>query len=401
MDTVRRLLAAAVAISALTTGFVVSAPSVEASPSAGFYTNLPANLAKLKLGALIRSEPETDFLPTLDGESAAYRILYRSTGQLGGPVAVSGMVFVPNGKAPRSRWPIVAWNHGTSGVGDQCNPSRWPDLYDDGQWDLYLDQVDNLLKQGYLVVATDYEGLGTPGLHTYLQTDGLARAVIDGVRAARNLVPNTSARWAAIGHSEGGQASIGAGELAASYGKGLTYLGAVAYAPSQHLELAIDGIAGDKFSAPYLAYMAVGMRSIDPGFDYSRFVGPLYASRMSDAETHCFDEWFYLDNLGSNPTPATALAPGWASDPTVQTYLRNATVGQRKGAGPILVLQGTGDGLYATYDRFLADICATGTKVHGITYPNISHDHVLVKGGPDALTWLADRFAGRPAPNDC
>jgi len=143
------------------------------------------------------------------------------------------------------------------------------------------------------------------------------------------------------------------------------------------------------------------MRSIDPSFDYSRFVGPLYASRMSDAESHCFDEWFYLDNLGVSPTPQTALNPDWASDPTVQRYFDLSVVGERRGAAPILVLQGTGDGLYATYSQFLSGICATGTKVHGITYNNISHDHVLVQGAADAYSWLADRFAGKPAPNDC
>ena len=372
-----------------------------AAPSDGFYTNVPSNLAKLKPGALIRSEPESTFLPTLDGQSAAYRIMYRSTGQLGAPVAVGGMVFVPKGKAPRGGWPIVAWNHGTSGVGDQCNPSRWPDMYDGGQWDLYADQIDELLKRGYVVSATDYEGLGTAGLHTYLLTDGLGRAVIDGVKATRALVPNTSSRWAAIGHSEGGQASLGAGELAATYGKGLTYVGAVGYAPSQHLEEAVIPIASDKFAAPYLAYMAVGMRSIDPAFDYASFVGPLYADRMGDGEEHCFDEWFYLDNLGVNPAPDTALDANWASDPTVQRYFDLSVVGLRKAAAPILVLQGTGDGLYATFEAFLDEICATGSAVHGITYPNISHDHVLPQGQADALSWLADRFAGRPAPSDC
>ncbi len=376
-------------------------PGASAAPSPGFYDAPMANLAKVKPGAVLRSEPETSFLATLDGFSKAYRILYRSTGQVGQPVAVGGMVFVPKGKAPRSGWPVVAWDHGTSGIGDQCNPSRWPDMYDGGQWDLYADQIDNLLKQGYVVTASDYEGLGTAGLHTYLLTDALGRVTIDAVRAARTVVPGTSAKWAAIGHSEGGQAALGAGELAATYGKGLTYVGAVGYAPSQHLEEGVTAIASDKFAAPYLAYIAVGMRSIDPTFDYADFVGPLYADRMGQAETHCFDEWFYLDNLGQNPTPATALNPNWALDPTVQRYFDLSVVGQRRGAAPVLVLQGTGDGLYATYDAFLADICATGTTVHGITYPNISHDHVMPQGAADALAWLSDRFAGRPAPNDC
>jgi hypothetical protein len=370
-----------------------------AAPSAGFYDQVPSNLVRLKAGALISSEKETDFLQPFGHAGAAYRILYRSTGQLGAPDTVGGMVFVPKGRAPRGGWPVVAWDHGTSGVGDQCNPSRWPDLYDGGQWRGYEDQVDNLLAQGYLVVATDYEGLGTPGLHTYLLTDALGRATIDGVRAAKALVPSAGSRWAVIGHSEGGQAALGAGELASTYGKGLTYVGAVAYAPSSHLEQLVT--EPDKFSSPYLAYMAVGMRSIDPGFVYANFVGPLYADRMDLAEQHCFDEWFYLDNYGLQPTLENTVNPNWASDPTVKAYFAETQVAKRPSSGPVLVLQGTGDGLYSVYPQLMSDLCAHGTVAHGITYANVSHDRVIDTGWADARDWLAGRFAGGAAPNDC
>jgi pimeloyl-ACP methyl ester carboxylesterase len=243
-------------------------------------------------------------------------------------------------------------------------------------------------------------------MHTYLNTDAEARAMIDGVVAThgvvatRALVPSAGTKWAAVGHSQGGQAAIGSGELAAR-AKGLTYVGAVGFAPAQHLMEGIEAIASDKFSAPYLAYMAVGMRATHPGFDYARFVGPLYADRMATAETHCFDEWFYLDNLGLNPTPETALNPGWSQDAAVLEYFAASDIGLRHGAGPVLYLQGTSDGLYATYDAFIGDLCGSGTPVHGISYTNVSHDRVLDTGWADTRTWLADRFAGRPAPSDC
>ena len=393
----RRLLAAAVTALALVLPAMVQPAG--AAPSAGFYDQVPSNLARLKPGTLIASEKETDFLTPFNNVSVAYRILYRSTGQLGEPITVGGMVFMPKGKAPRSGWPVVAWDHGTSGVGDQCNPSRWPGLYDGGQWRGYESQIDQLAGQGYVVAASDYEGLGTPGLHTYLLSDALGRATIDAVRAALAMVPSAGTRWAAIGHSEGGQAALAAGELAASYGKGLTYLGAVGYAPSNHLQSLVT--QPDKFSSPYLAFMAVGMRSIDPTFDYANFVGPLYADRMNLAEEHCFDEWFYLDNQGLKPTIENTVNPNWASDPTVQTYFAETQIAQRPSAGPVLVLQGTGDGLYGVYPQLMADLCAQGTAAHGITYPNVSHDRVLDAGWADARAWLAARFAGKPAPNDC
>jgi len=47
--------------------------------------------------------------------------------------------------------------------------------------------LDNYTKRGYAVVATDYEGLGTPGTQAYLVGDGEAHGALDIMRAARNI----------------------------------------------------------------------------------------------------------------------------------------------------------------------------------------------------------------------
>ncbi len=337
----------------------------------------------------------------------AKRILYRSTGQTGNPITVSGMVFIPKGKAPAGGWPIVAWGHGTSGVGDACAPSKHPDLYDNTNWPVYLKQVNRLLKQGYLVVASDFEGLGTPGVHSYLMSDALGKATIDGVRAAKSLVPKSSKKWAAMGHSEGGEASIAAGEWAGSYGSGLDYRGAVAYAPANNnlaqLEYVIaNPSAIDSNSAPYLAYEAVGMRTLNPSFDYSSFLGPLFTTRMADAENHCWTEWFLTDNSDITPTFENSLNPNWDSDPTVQAYFTAIdNVGKRPAAGPVLILQGMNDGLYGVLPILQGDMCSQNTKVHAIAYEGIDHDGSVNAGWPDARKWLAKRFAGKKVPNDC
>ena len=41
------------------------------------------------------------------------------------------------------------------------------------------------IKAGYAVVRTDYDGLGTPGVHQYLVGTSEGRSVLDAVRAAR------------------------------------------------------------------------------------------------------------------------------------------------------------------------------------------------------------------------
>jgi acetyl esterase/lipase len=384
-------LAAAIAVSGLKT---------IAAPSPGFYTNVPSHLERYKPGDLIKSEPEMDLAPALRG-TVAYRIMYRSIGALREAVAETGMVFVPNGLPPSAGWPVVVWGHGTSGVGDACAPSKDPYMFDGGSWTGYADMIKNLVDEGYIVTAPDYEGLGVPGLHTYLNTDSEARAMIDAVTAARILIPQTGVRWIAVGHSEGGQAAVGAGELAAEE-NGFAYLGAVAFAPATHITIdGLQALAGLKGWAPYLGYMAVGIRATHPGFDYSRFVGPDFLTLMPLAEQDCWDQWFIRDTMRVNPTPATALSPNWQQDPAVLDFMAASDVGSRPGLGPVLYLQGTADALYSGYQLFIQNLCAHGTPVHAITYNNVSHDRVLTTGWADARTWLADRFAGRPAPNDC
>jgi pimeloyl-ACP methyl ester carboxylesterase len=114
---------------------------------------------------------------------------------------------------------------------EDCAPSLMPDLAGT-IWGLA-----GMMAQGYVVVATDYPGLGVPGMiHPYLIGASEGRAVLDSVRAARDL-PDAGAsnRLAVWGHSQGGQASLYTGELAASYAPDLKLVGVAAAAPATYL----------------------------------------------------------------------------------------------------------------------------------------------------------------------
>ena len=99
----------------------------------------------------------------------------------------------------------------------------------------------DMLAPGYVVVATDYPGLGVPGIHPYLIGVSEGRAVLDSVRAARAL-PDAGAsnRFAVWGHSQGGHASLYTGELAASYAPDLKLVGVAAAAPATYLAELFD-----------------------------------------------------------------------------------------------------------------------------------------------------------------
>lgn len=370
-----------------------------AAPGADFYTSVPSDLAQFPRGKLLKVEPETDFSPVLQAFHSAYRVMYRSIDQLGKARAVTGMVFVPRGRAPDGGWPVVAWAHGTAGVGAQCAPSRYPDLY--GNWPVYAIQINRLLSQGWLVVATDYIGLGPAGTSPYLQAISEAFAVIDSVKAARQLVPEAGRRWAAIGHSQGGQAAVAVAEMARDDAEDLTFIGAAAYAPSQHFELSFDTMAHSRESAPYLGYVAAGIKALNPAFDASKFLGPDYLERLQAAETHCFDQWFGPDQQGVQPAGANVLNPHWHRDPTVRQWVAAHQNGWRKATAPLLLMQGTKDGLFKTYPQYLSELCDAGSTVASQLYPGVDHDQLLEAAWPQARRFLSDRFHGRPADNKC
>ena len=119
---------------------------------------------------------------------------------------MTGTVLVPTaawtGGGPR---PIVSFVAGTQGVGDGCAPSKSVTTglnYEQGN-------IQTLLDQGWAVAVTDYEGLGTPGVHTYVIKDAEAHAVLDIVRAAMRLPGSgiaTNAPVGLYGYSQGGGA---------------------------------------------------------------------------------------------------------------------------------------------------------------------------------------------------
>lgn len=203
-----------------------------------FYTP-PDPLPPGDPGELIRSEP----MPLVyepSGQLGRWvatgtRIMYRSNDARGDPVAVSGTYFEPErpwpGAGPR---PLIAFAPGTQGQGDQCAPSRifGQSIHFSSGLDITLGYeelfVATMVARGFAVVVTDYEGLGTPGVHTYVNRLAEAQAVLDAARAAKHL-PGTSlipdgpvALW---GYSQGGGASAAAAELAESYAPDLHLVG--------------------------------------------------------------------------------------------------------------------------------------------------------------------------------
>ncbi len=182
-----------------------------------------------------------DFERTTDGRSVrSARVVYRSTsGDDGSPTVVSGTVFTPLGQPPSGGWPVVSLGHGTLGWQEDCGPSLSVSLLGE------VETVNGFIKRGYAVAMTDYQGLGSPGIHPYSDAKTAGLNVIDAVRALRHTFGDVSTRWVALGGSQGGGAAWAANEQAATYAPELALLGAVGLSPAADVTGLVDkAVAG-------------------------------------------------------------------------------------------------------------------------------------------------------------
>ena len=169
-----------------------------------------ADLSGSGPGSLVSAMTMPEFSRTPQGSQMnAARVVYRSTnGDTGEPTEVSGSVFVPQGSAPAGGWPVVAFGHGTVGIDEPCAPSLSGTLLGMTEW------VVKLTDLGFAVAFADFQGLGAPGVHPYLDSRTAGLNMIDSVRALQRTFGDVSDRWAALGGSQGGGAVWAVGEQA-------------------------------------------------------------------------------------------------------------------------------------------------------------------------------------------
>ncbi|MDT3397336.1 alpha/beta fold hydrolase [Streptomyces sp. B1866] len=324
------------------------------------------------------------------GAGIASRITYTSTTVGGEPTVVSGLVFAPSTKAPTGGWPVVSWAHGTTGLGDSCAPSANPLSAD------IKDYLGTWLQQGYAVVATDYAGLGGPGVHPYLDGAVAAQGTIDIVRAMRRLAPGLFAkRWAVIGHSQGGHAALFTGHLATRVAPELDFRGTVALAPPSNLTeifarftpqtTILAGLTG------LVSYIFAGVQVSNPGFDMGPYLSPLGRDVVTDAQTLCGSaqaervKGLTIGQLLAKPLDdAYAKAMGPVFDVPTTGYDR-----------PLLVAQGAADKTVPPFltRRLANDLQAAGQPLTYKTYESVDHSGVRAASLADVTAFLREAFA--------
>lgn len=372
----------------------------------GFYTP-PSPLPAGADGDVIKSEAITY------ANATATRIMYLSRDGHGQPMAVTGTVLVPDtawtGPGPR---PIVAYAPFTAGLADKCAVSRLlagePGDFVAG---VQTNFVNALLAKGIAVAQTDYQGLGTPGDHTYVMRLPQAHAVLDVIRAAQRL-PGTGlpsdGPVGMAGYSQGGGASAAAVELAPSYAPELDIRGAYIGAPVADLGPLATSLDGS-FYAAFLAFALIGIDANYDEVDLAALANDEGDRLIAEAKTVCtFDAVFrYAFRQTSSLTIDGKPVREHMPDEPFRTIVAENEVGNLDPEVPVLIEHSSFDDvLPQSQGKDLArGWCAKGATVQFndlFTFiPLFVHLLQANTSATNAANWLAGRFNGTPATSNC
>lgn len=371
---------------------------------------------------------------SLSAVASGYAFSYTMPSVKGKTIKATAMAFAPKTLTmPTGGWPMVVFGHGTVGVAQTCAPSVT--MKATGNWD-YATLVAALVSQGVVVVAPDYEGLGssdmgvTPG-HPYLNFGSAGRSMaLSAVAAKQLLLGKLSGAWAAVGHSQGGHAALASAQfasLAKAQSPTLNFKGAIAVAPASNLLsslntmwAAIQSGSSDPSTFQqtyamvgllnfYTAYVVKGTQSTPRPIDANRVFGANMRSIYeTSAGSQCLDEFSttvardvgtYAITPGATPANYPGVLNATINTPPIVRILSTNEPGQVKLPGKILVVQGSADTtvLPSSTNALISTMTNKGTDVT-LSYhdsPSATHSGVLSLAAAQAAMarHLASLFA--------
>lgn len=367
-----------------------------AAPDA-FY--LPPSSVPMQPGILLRSEP---FMRGAPAGARGWRILYTTTLDAGTPALASGIVLAP-ARASSGPLPVVAWAHGTTGVVPGCGPSQLEDYLDSGG----LPALAQVVERGWVLVATDYPGMGTSGTAPYLIGEGEARAVLDSVRAVRQFEGiEVSAQTIVWGHSQGGHSALWTGILAPTYAPDVPLTGVAALAPATDLISLVREAQGTPIGAMISAFVVRAYADFYPDVRPEDVVRRSARLLSSDIAGRCLAGPKTLVSV----VEALALGglifagdPG-ADGPLARRLMENTPLGMIP--SPLLIGQGLTDELVrpSIQAAYVQARCAAGQRLEYRTYGGRDHMQLVQESAAladDLIRWTHERFDGLPQAAGC
>ncbi|MFD4355878.1 lipase family protein [Nocardia sp. NPDC058518] len=394
------------AVFALVTACAGWAMAVPLPEQDSFYAE-PAGLADLANGTVLASRaiaPES-FMQPLPAE--AWQVQYKTIDNHGAPRAYVATVLVPHGEwtgdGPR---PLLSYQVAEDGVGSKCAPSyalRGGGI-DGGPSNAYSETgvIRLALQQGWALVVPDYQGPDSD----LFGAEGYVHGVLDGIRAARAFAPAAVDPAAPIGmwgYSGGAQATAIAAQAHRAYAPDLRLTGVALGGIVADLEATMTGFNGGIAGGAAVVGL-VGLNRSYPEADVAQYLNESGRAMLAASQGDCL-----LNAALAYPFLDVAALEAWPGSITNNTELskvvRMASPLFRPGtpAVPVLLHHAVADEFapIGAARALAGKYCAAGIPVQLVENPVGEHGTEAVVGLPTALTYLADRFAAKPAASTC
>jgi len=396
-------------LSLVAAGLLVAPVAIGQVPLPGddpFYA-VPSGISGLSNGTILGSRPIAATLLSVPLPAQAWQVKYKTLDEQGNPTATVTTVIVPNtpwsGRGPR---PFLSYQTFEDGVGTQCAPSYalrggLQAALHNAQSDAEVLAMTLALLRGWTVVVPDYEGLRSQ----FFGENAESRGVLDGIRAARAFKPAgiaADAPYGMTGYSGGALATAWAAQLQPTYAPELKISGIALGGVVADIKAVIQAFSGG-FEGGGVVTGLVGLERSHPELDVLPYLNALGRQYLAASQSDCvYDDvlkypFLSISQIESRPDvleePAftkllARISPlSFGRTPTEPVYDYHATGDELAPVGP---------------DRqLMARYCAASVPVDHVEQPVGEHITALPLGFTGALDYLSDRFAGKPAPNNC
>lgn len=435
MNNLRYFLASSLLTTLIFSTHTWASPDFGPVDMGSFYMSLPTTVPDEKLGKLIKVEK----IETSLQNARAWKIAYISSDVSGKKTLATGIIVAPAEQATANNRPVVAWAHGTTGTAQTCGPSQILNpaqplnqyfMMNGNSWtDFGIPAVESFIKSGYVVVATDYQGLGGGGKHQYTVSVSQAHDVINSIRAVTQLKETGAGTKSIVyGWSQGGGATIATAGLAdyikanGTVNNTIEIIGFVAMAPydiaavlpgniksndeaTKYLQQLSDSFGANVFNFTHYAQNLWGMAAAFPELSLDDVLTPDGVKVINDVMARkCMHvasdtiNFTYADSYKTLLKTNTNNALAW-----VKAY-NQSSVPAVKPMAPVIIYWGTEDKTVPPVmgKLYFEQMCKLGGNMTRVQLPG-KQSHFTTPGSaePFYVKWIADRFAGIPAMNGC
>ncbi len=351
-------------------------------------------------------------IPTSLRDARAFLIRHRSRDMHGRATESTGLVITPT--SADADMPVLTWCHGTTGLGDAACPSAQPDpareflpyftIEATQQIDYGVPGAQAFLDAGWVLCATDYQGLGTPGLHQYTLNRTNARDAVNIVHAAHRMGLRLSNQVAAMGWSQGGAAAAAVAELDANDFGPLELIGVVPMSPGVP-DIGLTLPSGtfiealfDPTKAPdsHLFMILAAMGSTFAEFSLDDMFTPLgkqiLAGTADTQPVHHLNDTLARLHLTRGPI----LQFDQSKFDALLAAMSSASAGQARPRCPVLVcIDGFAGGTAVPVvwqQQYAKQAAALGGDITTTIYPDDNHFSLPASCVTDARRWLEERL---------